>query len=246
MEIKKDLKQNNYIGQVVYNEDPNFVGRCKIKVIGLFDDLDVDLIPWATPINSNIFSKNGSGTIDVPKIGTWCRVQFVNEDLYSPEYFAIQNMDASMIEEIKGDYQGAHVLLYDKEQELMIIFLVNSGLRIYYRESFIQISPDNLITIQHANAKSIIQLNGDDITIKSNSSININGSSEVNIKSSTVNIDGSGVNVGNNPTHPAVLGDKLVDILKAMDATIASKMSQTPPTFSAVFDSILSNTVKVG
>ena len=82
----------DYIGRVVYNNDPTFSGRCKIRVFGLFDDLDEGFIPWFAPKNMNIFSSpKGAGSISVPKVGTIVNVRFKN-DIYSGEYTNIQNI----------------------------------------------------------------------------------------------------------------------------------------------------------
>ena len=71
-----------YVGKVIYNQDPTHTGRCKVKVIGLFDNLPDENIPWFTPVNSNVFSGGGSGSISVPKLNTYVRVKFSNDDLY--------------------------------------------------------------------------------------------------------------------------------------------------------------------
>ena len=49
---RKDLKKSNsenshYLGVVVDNDDPEFRGRAKVKVFGVFDDLETEQIPWA-------------------------------------------------------------------------------------------------------------------------------------------------------------------------------------------------------
>ena len=66
---------NEYIGIVIYNKDPLFSGRCKIRVFGVMDNIKDEYIPWSTPINSNIFSSNGGGSISIPKIGSYARVK---------------------------------------------------------------------------------------------------------------------------------------------------------------------------
>ena len=59
------LNNNNLIGVVVDNNDPTFSGRCRIKVYGIFDKLKPELLPWATPISSSIFSGSGSGSLSI-------------------------------------------------------------------------------------------------------------------------------------------------------------------------------------
>jgi hypothetical protein len=62
------------------------------------------------------------GFLSVPKVGQFVRIQFNNGDVYAPEYTTIQNVDTELIQRIKDDYDGTHVLLYDPFEELTIIF----------------------------------------------------------------------------------------------------------------------------
>ena len=73
----------DYIGRVVYNQDNTFSGRCKIQVYGVFDELEIEDMPWIYPKASSVFSSaRGVGSISVPKIGSIVRVNFHN-DVYS-------------------------------------------------------------------------------------------------------------------------------------------------------------------
>jgi len=59
------IPNKDYIGTVIYNEDPTFAGRCKVKVFGLFDDLSDDNIPWFVPSTTTIYSSEGGGNISI-------------------------------------------------------------------------------------------------------------------------------------------------------------------------------------
>ena len=118
MDLSKD-----FLGRVAYNEDPTFSGRCKVQVFGLFDTFEIENIPWFTPQSSTIFSSgNGFGNISIPKVGTIVRVRFPFGNIYSGEYSNIQNIDPALIDEIKDDYQNTHVMLYDSEKDLIVIY----------------------------------------------------------------------------------------------------------------------------
>jgi len=252
--MKKDLSLQNYIGKVIYNEDPDYSGRCKIRVFGLMDNEETmpdSVIPWFTPMNSTIFSGNadngiGSGNLSVPKIGTLVRVRFANNDLLSGEYYAIQNVDPNLINDIKDDYLDTHVLCYDSDKDLAVLFQPSSGLKIYYQGSFIQITPDSMITIAHDSASSIIQLKDGEITITANKKINIAAANQVDVNASNINLNGGSVNVGSSANQPAVLGNELVKVLRDLASQIALKYPQTPATPNAfAINSILSNNVNI-
>jgi len=225
-----DLHDNDWIGVIEDNKDPLFAGRAKIRVFRLMDTLPVEDLPWAVPINSTRMAGNGAGSLSVPKIGIMVRVQFNNGDIHSPEYTTIQNIDSEMIQMIKDDYEGTHVLLYDPEAELNLIFQPETGFKIYYKESFVQISPDSMITIQHANQDSMIQLEGENCNIVTKNKINISAGS-------TVTLNGDEVVASGNQTtkigpagayNHAVLAEPLWALLSTIATALDAKMPPTP------------------
>jgi len=223
----RDLKDEDWIGVVTNNNDPMFSGRCQIKVFRLMDELDAKNLPWAVPINSTFFGGDGAGSLSVPKIGQIVRVQFNNGDIYAPEYSTIQNIDTKLIEAIKEDYDGTHVLAFDPDEELSIIYQRNLGIQIFYRESFIQIAPDSMITIQHANQDSLIQLEGDKCYITTKNEVNISAGARVEVTADEVVAAGNQqTKVGPGPYSSAVLGETLFALLEAMAVIIDAK---TPP-----------------
>lgn len=247
LELNKNLSKGNFVGRVVKNEDPDFTGRCKVRVFGLLDDLDEEFLPWFSPANNGIFSSGrGGGSLSVPKIGAFVRVRFVNEDIYSGEYTCIQNVDPYLAQTIKDDYIGTQVICYDAEQELMILFQPHRGLVLFYKEAELNIAPDNKITLSEPNYNSIITLANDTINIVSKNQVNVTALKSANITSDVVNIDANSVNVGKKANVPAVNGNALVDILTEYGEAIAQKYPESPgmPNTSKL-TSILSSSVKL-
>jgi len=227
--LEDNYRNNTWLGIVVNSKDPTFSGRCQIKVFGVFDGISNNHLPWAIPLNSAIFANNGSGSLSVPKIGQFVRVQFNNGDIYAPEYLAIQNVDTQLIERIKEDYQGTHVLLYDPEEELTVIFQKNSGFQIFHKESFIQITPDTLITLQTPNADSIVQMDGDVINITTKNGVNIAAAAKVEVTADEVVVNGSrATKVGPGPYFNAVLASPLWALLSTMATALDAKLPSTP------------------
>lgn len=250
-----NLTLNNYIGKVIYNKDPDYSGRCKVRVYGLMDELEDNCLPWFTPINSCIFSGNGNGFISVPKIGTYVRVRFANGDIYSGEYTAIQNIDPSLINEIKDNYENTHVICYDSDKEFYMMFQpsklengnqVGKGFKINFNDTIIQITPDGRLYCQTAEGESIIEMDGEDIKIVGGKDVTVAGATNVNIIGGSINISGNDVTVGKNASEPAVLGNNLVTVLKTMINAIQMKMPISPGMPNTeIVNSILSNTVKI-
>lgn len=227
--LKKDLHDNDWIGVVTNNIDPNFAGRCQIRVFRLMDSIDGQDLPWAVPVNSTLFAGDGAGSLSVPKIGQIVRVQFNNGDVYAPEYSTIQNVDTELIETIKEDYDGTHVLAFDPDEGLNIIYQRNLGIQIFYRESFFQISPDSMITIQHANQESLIQMEGDKTYITTKNEVNISAGAKVEVTGDEVIAAGNRTTkIGPGPYYHAVMAEVLFPLLQTMATALDAKMPATP------------------
>lgn len=240
--LRDDLSSTDWIGEVVDNNDPEFSGRCKIRVFGKFDgssDPDVDTfgisnedLPWAYPAGSCIFgggSDHGAGSLSVPKVGAKVKVRFSGSNIYSPEYFAIQDVNPKVIEEIKDSYQNAHVLFYDEDEQTKIVYTVAKGLEIFNKDSHIVINPDSSITIEHKDTKSIIELIGPNINITANSTINITSNSKIQSESSECIMNGtSSTKLGPAPAYSAVLSEPLWTFLKMVASAVDAKLPATP------------------
>jgi len=227
--IDNDLHDNDWLGLVINNQDPTFSGRAKVRVLGVMDGIIDEHIPWATPITGDLYGLDGAGMLSVPKLGSWVRIQFNNGDLYAPEIRAIQTIDTDLIEKIKEDYDGAHVILHDPTENLSIIFLRNSGLMIFYKESFFQIHPDSMITLQHADGDSIMQMEGDKINIASKNEVNVTAAAKATINADEVVINGSQrTKIGSGPYKHAALAEPLWSLMVQMATALDAKLPPTP------------------
>jgi len=227
--VNHDYEENSWIGIIVNNVDSTFSGRCQIRVFGLFDGIQDSHLPWAVPIRSTVFAGDGAGSISIPKIGQFVRVQFNNGDQYAPEYTAIQNIDSTLIERLKTDYEGTHVLLYDPNEDLTVIYQRNTGFQIFYKESFISISPDTLITLSTPNGESIVQMDGDVTNITTTNEVKIAAASLVEVSADEVIVKGSNTTkVGPGPYYKAILAEPLIALLKTMATALDAKMPATP------------------
>jgi hypothetical protein len=84
----KFVNPNNstfYPGKIVNNKDPKKLGRCQIRVYGVYDDAipDEDL-PWAIP--DFTFTGSTLGSFIVPTVDSIVNVYLDNGDLYTPKY----------------------------------------------------------------------------------------------------------------------------------------------------------------
>lgn len=252
---REDLKYSNaekthYLGVVVDNADPEYKGRAKIRVFGVFDDIPDEDLPWAHQrFDMSFGADGGSGRISVPKIGAIVHVQFNNNNYYSPEYKAIQELSKDLIEELRTSYSGAHSLIYDGIERLKIFYTENKGLVLDLKDSQIIIRNDNSILIKHVDSSSMIELKGGKITIYADQEIENTAETRIKHSSNEVWCDGKTTNLGHSPLFSAVCAEPLWDFLKKLAVAIDAKYPPTPgvnTTLAASYEQLsTSQTVKV-
>lgn len=121
-----DLRATNWIGEVVENQDPENLGRCKIKVFGKFDLLETEDIPWAFPSNRML-----PGAHAVPNKGDIVAVRFDNGNIYMPEYHYQIDQNKDLKEEVLDSSSEPHnvvSLVYDAGKNLKIYWEPGKGL----------------------------------------------------------------------------------------------------------------------
>jgi hypothetical protein len=227
--INHDYGENSWLGIIVNTKDPTFSGRAQVRILGLLDGIKDEHLPWCVPINSTIFAGNGAGSLSVPKVGQFVRIQFNNGDIYAPEYTTIQNIDTDLIKRIKDDYDGTHVLLYDPIEELTVIYQKKSGFQIFYRESFFQITPDTLVTLSTPNGDSIVQMDSDVINVTTKNEVKVVAASKVEVTADEVVVSGAQTTkIGPGPYSHAILGEPIWALLTTLASALDKKLPSTP------------------
>lgn len=116
---KRQLKM--FTGKIEDNIDPDKLGRCRIRVFGIFDDKNISTkdLPWAVPEQSFLGSTVGSFV--VPPIGTIVRVYFDNDDIYSVCY-TTKALNINQLSTLKDeDYPSTMVLMESDNGDYVII-----------------------------------------------------------------------------------------------------------------------------
>ena len=234
--MKKELN-DEYLGTVIYNKDPMYSGRCKIRVINLMDGIPDELLPWATPSKTLVFGTEGAGALSIPKEGTTVNVRFVNGDMMSPEYYSIQSVDPSLVEFLKEDYENSHVLLYDKGQDVIIAYKPSTGLIIQGKGTGFQVSNTGNVNVNKSSGTRI-NITEDTISIDADSSVKFGttDTSSTTLEGKVVNVNAKdGIYMtGNMPDEVAVNGNALYKLLISMAKLIDMKMTQSPGTTEGV------------
>lgn len=257
--FKENLNNLDWLGIVLDNNDPLFLGRCKIKVFEKYDNIPVELIPWSFPAKSNFFAggeSGGYGSFSYPKLNHFVRVRFNNGDKHHPEYYVIENINKKMQGEIKDSYVNCQVVVYDEDEDLKIIYTQKNGLMMWHKESFFNIDAKTNIHIVHAGKPSEMHFVDDKITIKSDTEILSetknnyrNASSEIIDKTMYHYLNSPLVHVGTNAVFSATKCEMIMTLLTTMAAMIDSKIPVTPGVATGAVSSamagICSTTVKI-
>jgi hypothetical protein len=206
-----DLRTSNWLGKVIDNQDPDFEGKVKVRVFGKFDDILDEDLPWARPTNRiTAGGSTGSGFHSVPKIDSVIGITFDNGDIYEPEYFYLQHVSDELKAEIEGSYTNAHSLIYDTETDgsVKVFFTEEKGLMLDYKETQINIKPDNSMTV--------VNPNGDSIVLNNDGTVIITTSKQATVKSPSVIIDAANtIELGKGATEKLVLGDSFMALFNA-------------------------------
>lgn len=219
-------------GTVVSIDDPTFTGRIKVRIPGFNDNIDIKALPWIVPAPSNIAAGDGGGSISVLNVGDEVRVRYKNgESSDDMEWFGNNKLSHSLVNEIRKDYAGTHVLLWDNKNKVSIMYQPNeTGLRFYLNETYIQITPLGNIIIHQgtSNSRTEINMSDDLVAITSNQNIQLEADN-INIKAnSTVNIDSPNITfMGGQNQGSAVNSKALFSVMEMLAKQIDSKNPQT-------------------
>lgn len=92
-------------GVVVSNSDPLHLGRVKVRIAELHpQNLEDQYLPWVESWQFRS-SVNGQGSINVPDVGSKCRVMFPSDDMYSGVYISgVPNVSQELLEDYPNTY----------------------------------------------------------------------------------------------------------------------------------------------
>ena len=80
-----------FVGVVEDNKDDKRKGRVRVRVQGVFNDIQLDHIPWASP-----FRSLDGKSFCVPAIGKIVNVLFNGGDIYDPQYIYSENYNINL------------------------------------------------------------------------------------------------------------------------------------------------------
>jgi hypothetical protein len=134
-------KSRTYVGIVEENQDPKKLGRCRVRVIDIFDEIPVEDIPWASPwkdLNGNSFN--------VPEKGKIVTIVFDSGNIYKPEYVYADHFNINLekkLQSLEGkNYTSMKSLIFDHKTQ--IYSNDEEGLKFDYKFNNINITKDEI------------------------------------------------------------------------------------------------------
>lgn len=222
--FQESLLGTSWLGEVVNSEDPLFMGRCKIRVFEKFDELSDELLPWAFPVSSDVFAggeTKGYGSFHYPKKGSFVRVIFNNGDIYSPEYYSVETINGKLQAEIQESYKNCHVVVYDEDEDMHIIYTQEKGLKVYHKGSHLTIDKGKHITLEHDGSPSKLTYIDGHILEEADD--------DIIEKSKYIYLDGTNkVDVGHQADDQITRCQALIQLLMILAANIDAKIPVTP------------------
>ena len=119
MENKFKFNDNKFHpAKIIANNDPEELGRVKVRVYGIYDDtIPDDDLPWAVPDFTFIGSSLGS--FIVPTVDTIVNVYFENDDMYLPKY-TTKVLQKDSLKDMSANYT-------DDYPDTMVFFETENG-----------------------------------------------------------------------------------------------------------------------
>jgi len=148
-----------YIGIVEDNNDPKKLGRCRVRVIDIFDNIPVGDIPWASPWKD----LNGNG-FNVPEKGKILTVVFDSGNIYKPEYIYAEHYNVNLERKLQSlsdeDYTSMKSVIFDHSTQ--IYRNESEGLKIDHEYSNINLDKWGNILFNLRDNKSVITVGSKD------------------------------------------------------------------------------------
>lgn len=113
------MKDSTYIGVVEDNQDPQKLGRVKVRVLNIFDNLSLADIPWANPWKD----LNGNG-FNIPDKGKIVIVVFDKGDKNRPEFIYSDHYNDNLESKLKSlsdsSYLSMKSLIFDHRTQIYV------------------------------------------------------------------------------------------------------------------------------
>lgn len=131
----------SYVGVVEDNNDPKKIGRVKVRVMNVFDDLEAEDIPWARP-----WKDLGGNSFNLPDKGKVVTVVFESANIYKPEYICSDHFNINLEKKLsqlgEADYLSMKALIFDHKTQIYVN--EGEGLKLDHKFNMINIKDKSI------------------------------------------------------------------------------------------------------
>lgn len=184
----------SYLGFVEDNNDPEKLGRIKVR-IAPYSELSTTDLPWATPKLGTHGNSAEYGGLNVPELGSQVRVDFPSKDFTAPYYSGAELNEVNKTTFFDEDYPNT----YGYKDSVGNFIKVNKERGTFQAQHFTstnaQVAPDGSIRVSLSNGAYFIMDNSNnfelnigslDISGMSDGSLEITSNNEVSVEAGTV------------------------------------------------------------
>ena len=224
----------SYLGMVEDNNDPEKLGRLKVRISPYMDFKPEDL-PWACPTLGTHGNIPSAGGINVPEIGSQVRVYFPSHDLTAPYYMGAELNELNRTTFFDDDYPNAYgykdstgnfIKVNKARKTVQIQHSSSSNLRVAPDGSMqVALSNGAYFTFSNSNAFEIslgnVEIKGTpdgSLTIRADSSVTIDTSDFV-INADNVTVS-KGLSVGTGVSGKFSADSKIITVTDGIITSI--------------------------
>lgn len=157
--MRNRVRDKIFIGFVEDNKDPNHLGRCKIRIHTVFDNIPTEDLPWASP-----FKDLNGNEFNAPEIGKVVSVIFNNDNIYKPEFIYAEHYNINLENKLKAlsndDYTSFKAIQFD--QSTQIYRSKSEGLKIDHEYTNINLDSNGNINLNIRDNNSKINIGSKD------------------------------------------------------------------------------------
>lgn len=189
----------SYLGWVVYNNDPEKLGRLKVR-IAPYSELSTEDLPWVYPKLGTHGNSAEYGGLNVPEVGSQVRVDFPSRDLTAPYYSGAELNSVNRTTFFDEDYPNT----YGWKDSVGNFVKINKERGTAHFQHFtstnLQIAPEGSLKIGLSNGAFFtfdnnnnfeINIGTLDVSGTVDGSLSVDANNEVNISTGKMNVKGN-------------------------------------------------------